>query len=70
MLTRDLMWLGCQLVAGVICLSFRIDHRFRTFSIYFRPNLTSTTGHHLGFECDYNYHTAFWACNVIVQKID
>ena len=27
-----------------------------TFTI---SSTTSTTGHHLGFECDYNFHTAF-----------
>ena len=31
---------------------------------------TSTTGHQLGFERDYNYHdTAFQACYIIMHKV-
>ena len=40
-----------------ICLSFHIGQILRTFSIF---PATSSTGRHLGFECDYLYHTAFW----------
>ena len=30
---------------------------------------TNTTGRHFGFERDYNYHTAFRACYVVMHKI-
>ena len=53
-----LMWLGRWVVALAICLSFGSCFRSRTFTI--SPS-TSTTGCHLGFECDYNSHTAFWS---------
>ena len=36
-----------------------VDNRSRTFTI---SPTTSTTSRHLGFESDYNYHTAFQAC--------
>ena len=38
---------------------FQIYHRSRTFTSSLS---TSTTSRHLGFERDYNYHTAFRAC--------
>ena len=56
MLTGVLMWLGCQVAARAIGLSFQIGKIIRTFTISLP---TSTTGFHLGFERDYNYHTAF-----------
>ena len=51
-----LMWLGRRVAARVICLSFHKGQILRTFTI---SSTTSTTGVHLGFERDYNYHTAF-----------
>ena len=61
-----LMWLGRRLAARAIYLRFQIDHRSLTFTI---SPTTSTTGRHLGFERDYNYHyTAFRACYVIMHK--
>ena len=59
-----LMWLGRHLAARAICLSFQIDHRSRTFTIF--PT-ASTYGRHLGFEHDYNYHTTFRTCYVIIK---
>ena len=49
-----------------ICLNFQIGPILRTFTISPTAN---TTGHHLGFERDYNYHAAFRACYVIMQKV-
>ena len=66
MLTCVLVWLGRRLVARVICLSFQMDHRSRTFTI---SPTSSTTGRHLRFERDYNYHVAFRACYVIMHNI-
>ena len=66
MLTCVLMWLGRRLAARVICLSFQIDHRSRTFTI---STTTSTTGRHLGFGREHNYHTDFRACYVILHKV-
>ena len=43
------------------------DHRSRTFII--SPSLVLVTGRHLGFERDYNYHTAFRAYYVIVHEV-
>ena len=53
-------------IAWATCLSFQIDHRSRTFTI---SPTTSTTGRHLGFKRDFNYHTAFRACFVIMHKV-
>ena len=33
------------------------------------PPTTSTTGRHLGFERDYNSHTAFGVCYIIMHKV-
>ena len=49
-----------------ICLTFQKDHRSRTFII--SPTI-STTSRHLGFERHYNYHTAFRACYVVMDKV-
>ena len=46
-------------------LSFQVGQILRTFTISLT---TSTTGRHLGFERDCNYHTAFRAC-VIMNKV-
>ena len=62
----------CSDVAGPlssrsgICLNFQIGPILSTFTISPTAN---TTGHHLGFERDYNYHAAFRACYVIMQKV-
>ena len=56
-----LMWLGCRVVARAICLISQIPN------FYFFP--TSTTGRQFGFEGDYNSHTAFWACYVIMHHM-
>ena len=63
----------CSDVAGLsrsgyreICLSFPIGEILRTFTI---SPTTNTTGCHLGFERDYNYHTAFRAFYVIMHKV-
>ena len=56
MLACVLMWLGHRLVAQGICLSFHIGQILGNFII--SPTY-STTGRQLGFERDYNYHTAF-----------
>ena len=40
----------------LIYLSYQIGQILRTFTV---PPTTSTTGVHLGFERDCNYHTAF-----------
>ena len=63
MLTCVLMCLGRPVAAREICLSFQI---LRTFTI---SPTTSTTDRHLGFEPDYNYHTVFRACYVIMHKV-
>ena len=60
------MWLGRRVAARGICLSFQIGQILRTFTI---SPTTNTTGRHLGFERDYNYHAAFRVCDVIVHKI-
>ena len=59
MLTSVLMWLGRRVAARGICLSFQVGQILRTFTISLT---TGSTGCHLGFERDYNYHTAFRAC--------
>ena len=62
-------WLGHRVRAprGVGgCLGFQIGKILRTFTI---SSTTSTFGVHLGFERDYNYHTAFRACYVIMHKV-
>ena len=69
--TCVLMWLGIQVAAQAICLSFQIGQILRTFTI---PPTISTTGIHLGFENDYNYPQAttilpFWARYVIMHKV-
>ena len=56
MLTCVPVWLGRRVAAQAISLSFQIGEILRTFTI---SPTTSTTGIHLGFERDYNYHTAF-----------
>ena len=56
MLTCVPMWLGRRVAARAICLSFQIGQILLTFTI---SPTTSTTGVHLGFARDYNYHTAF-----------
>ena len=66
MLTCVLMWLGCQEEALGICLSFEIGQIHSTFTI---SPTTSKSGRHLGFERDYNYHTAFRVCYVIMHKV-
>ena len=66
MLTCFLMWLGRRVAARAIVLSFQIGQILRTFTIF--PT-TSTAGRHLRLERDYNYHTAFWAYYVIMQKV-
>ena len=50
------MWLGRRVAARAICLSLKKGQILRTFTI---SSTASTTGIHLGFEHDYNYHTAF-----------
>ena len=66
MLTCVLTRLGRRVAAGGICLSFQIGQILRTFTI---SVTTSTTGRHLRFERDYNFHTAFRAFYVIVHKV-
>ena len=66
MQTCILMWLGRRVAAQGICLSFQIGQIQRTFT---NSPTTSTSGRHLGFERDYNYHTAFRACYVIMHKV-
>ena len=66
MLKCVLMWLGRQAVARGICLSFQIGQLLRNFTI---SPTTNTTGRYLGFERDYNYHNALWACYVIMHKV-
>ena len=66
MLASVLMWPGGQVAARGICLSLQIGQILRTFPI---SPTTSTTGRHLGFERDYNYHTAFRACYVIMHTV-
>ena len=56
MLTCVPVWLGRRVAARAICLSFQIGQILRTFTV---SSTASTTGVHLGFERDYNYHTAF-----------
>ena len=51
-----LMWLGRRVAARAICLSFQKGQILRTFTI---SSNASNTSVHLGFERDYNYHTAF-----------
>ena len=58
-LTCVLMWLGSQVAAQAICLSFQIGQILRTFNI---SPTTSTTGINLGFEHDYNYP---WATTIL-----
>ena len=57
---------GRQVAARGICLSLQIRQILRTFPI---SPTTSTTARHLGFERDYNYHTAFRACYVIMHTV-
>ena len=47
---------GLSVAARAICLSFQKGQILSTFTI---SSTTSTTSVHLGFERDYNYHTAF-----------
>ena len=61
-----LMGLRHPLAVWALCLSFQIDRRSRSFTI---SPTTNTTGRHLGFERDYNYHTAFRARDVIMHKV-
>ena len=61
MLTYVLMWLGRRLAARAICLSFQIDHSSRTF---IKSPTASTPVRNL--EREYNYHTAFQACYIII----
>ena len=56
MLTSFLMRLGRRVAARGICLSSKIGQILRTFTI---SHTTSATGVHLGFERDFNYHTAY-----------
>ena len=65
-LTCARMWLGRRVAVRGICLSFQIGQILCTFSI---SPTTSTTGRQLAFERDYNYHTAFRGCNVIMHKV-
>ena len=67
-LTCVLMWLGRRVAARGICLSLQIGHILRNSSNFTISPTNSTTGRHLGFERDYNYHTAFRACYVIMHK--
>ena len=67
MLTSVLMWLGRRIAAQAICFSELWDRSQISYFYYFPT--TITTGRHLGFECDYNYHTAFRACYVIMHKV-
>ena len=55
MLKFVLMWQGRRVAAQAICLSFQIA---RSLAFTISPT-TSTTGLHIGFERDYNSHTAF-----------
>ena len=61
MLTCVVMWLSRRVAARAIFLSFQIalDPVLLLF-----PYTTSTTGNHLGFERDYNYHTACSSFNL------
>ena len=43
------------------------DRSNTTYFYYF--STTGTTGIHLGFERDYNYHTAFRGVSVIMHKV-
>ena len=51
-----LTWLSRRVVARAIFLSFQKGQILRTLTI---SSIASTTGVHLGFERDFNYHTAF-----------
>ena len=51
-----LMWLDRRVAVRAICLSLQKGQILRTFTISYTA---STTGVHLKFEHDYNYHTAF-----------
>ena len=67
MLTCVLMWLGHQVAAWDICLCFQIGQILRTFTIF--PTTSTTACSHHGFELDYNYRTAFWACYIIIHEV-
>ena len=56
MLTCIVMWLGSRVTAWVICLT--LDLASDLVLLLFPP-LLSTTGHHVGFNRDYNSHSAF-----------
>ena len=62
----------CSDVAGPLLSGlgnlFELSDRSQILYFYYFPT-TGTTGCHLGFEHDYNYHTAFWACYVIIHKV-
>ena len=64
MLAGVLMLLGRRVAARGICLGFQIGQILRTFAI---SPTASTTGRHIGFKRDYNYHTAFRECYVIIH---
>ena len=55
--------LGPRVAARGICFRFQMGQILRTVTI---SPITITTGRHLGFERDYNYHTAFRARYVIM----
>ena len=66
MLTCVLMWLGRRAAARGTCLGFQIGQILRSLTT---SPTTNTTGRHLGFERDYNPHTAFRSCYVIMHKV-
>ena len=55
-----------QVAARGIFLSFQTGQMLRSFTI---SPTTNTNGRHLEFERDYNYHTAFRACYVIMHTV-
>ena len=64
----------CSDVAGLLHSAlgdlFELSDRLNTtYLYYFNSPTTSTTGHHLGSERDYNYHTASQARYVIMPKV-
>ena len=52
--------------SGDCFLSFQIGQILRTFTI---SPAASTSCRQLGFERDCNYHTSFWAYDVIMHKV-
>ena len=68
MLTCVLMWLGLQVTARAICLSFQIGQM--KLSLYYFPTTRTFTGRHPEFERDYNSHTAFGAFYVTMHKVN